>query len=245
MPNYPTLKNAPIQEGLIDLRTLFEHPPTEREFKAIADELHSEYPESSSLQGFSAQFQLSEAGLSQQSTAQYRGLLLQSAEKTYVFQAQVDGFTISRLRPYTNWGDLLTEAKRLWAIYEKHTGPIAVKRVAIRFVNCFDLPEPIASLDEFFQAPPKLPDKLPQHLSNYLIRYQIPDPDTGATILLTQSMDEVAENRKQFIVDIDAFKDAEFLVKTQEWWQLLGQLRDIKNRVFFASLTPLTLERFK
>ena len=243
--DFPTLKNAPIQEGLIDLRTIFESPPTEHQFKAVAEELRAEYPESSSLQHLSALFQVSGEGHSQQSTTQYRGVLLQSADKAFVFQAQVDGFTVSRLRPYTNWDDLLIEAKRLWVIYEKHTKPTTVNRVAVRFVNCFDLPEPIPNLSDYFEAPPEVPTNLPQYLSNYLIRYQLPDPDTGATIFLTQSMDEIASNRKQFIIDIDAFKTTEFDITKQQWWQLLTQLRDIKNRVFFASLTQKTLDRFK
>lgn len=245
MSDYPTLKNAPIQEALIDLRAIFESPPDESAFEGIIEELRERYPDNSPIQKFTTHIQIGDAGQSQRSTTQHRGVLLQSVDKSFVFQAQVDGFTLSKLRPYTKWDDLLEEAKRLWAIYEKHTNPLTVNRVAVRFVNCFDLPEPISNLKDFFEAPPELPPKLPQHLSNYLVRYQIPDTETGATVLLTQSMDEVASNQKQFIIDIDAFRATEFDVKKQQWWQLLTQLRSLKNRVFYSSLTPRTLDLFK
>lgn len=245
MSHHLTLKNAPIQEGLIDLRTLFDAPPTGRAFEAISNELRATYPESSPLQQLTAHFQVGDAGHSQGATTQHRGMLLQSADKTFVFQAQVDGFTVSRLRPYTTWDDLLSEAKKLWLVFEKHTQPVTVNRVAVRYINCFELPEPIQNLSDFLQAPPDLPASLPQHLSNYLTRYQLPDPDTGATISLTQSMDDTGNNRKQFTIDIDAFKNAEFEAYRHEWWQLLDQLRHLKNRVFFASLTERTLDRFR
>lgn len=245
MPDFPRLKNAPIQEGLIDLRTSFDSTPSERDLQMVAEELRATYPESSALQGLSTQIQLSDAGLSQHSLSPYRGVLLQSSDKSFVFQAQVDGFTLSKLRPYTNWNDLQTEAKRVWTVFEKHTAPTIVNRVAVRYINSFELPGPITNLRDYFEAPPELPAQLPQGLSSYLVRYQVPDADTGATVLLTQTMDEGAQNRMQFLIDIDVFKTAELDVNKKEWWELLALLRELKNRVFFASLTPKTRKRFE
>ena len=243
--DFPTLKNAPVQEGLIDLRATFSTVPVERNFQAIAADLTAFYPEAVAIQGAEMQIQISDAGLSQQALTSYRGILLTSKDKGFVFQAQVDGFTLSRLRPYSTWDELFAETKRLWNVYEKHTKPTTVSRIAVRYINSFDLPGPIANLRDYFEAPPELPPKLPQGLSNYLVRYQVPDTETGATVILTQTMEESSNERISFVVDIDAFKLADFDAARQEWWELLSQLRAVKNQVFFASLTEKTLERFR
>jgi uncharacterized protein (TIGR04255 family) len=245
MTQYPTLTKAPIQEGLIDLRLTFAAPPTQREFDFIRLDLEKTYPESLPLQAHSAEFRVDNEGISQQHKTLYRGLLLTSAAKTFVFQAQIDGFTLSHLRPYSTWPEFVTEAQRLWKIYLLHTKPLSVNRIAVRFINSFELPGPIADLKEFFSAPPELPEALPQGLSSYLVRYQIPDVESGATVLLTQTMEDAGNDRAAFVIDIDVFKTEEYDVATEGFWEFLELLRNLKNRVFFSSVTDRMVEHFR
>ena len=125
--SYPTLKNAPIQEGLIDLRATFGSIPTELTFKAIGSDLIDSYSEGVAIQGAEMQFQFSDTGLFHHAATSYRGLMLTSKDSGFVFQAQIDGFTLSRLRPYSTWNQLFDEAKKLWNVYAKHAEPSSVR----------------------------------------------------------------------------------------------------------------------
>lgn len=245
MDEFTQLSNAPIQEGLIDLRTTFVATPSQEAFTAMAEELKASYPESVVLNRYEAQIKFGEGKPSAQSENRYAGLRLVSADKKYVFQAQIDGFTLSRLSPYSGWESLLQEAKMLWTVYEKHTRPSNVVRVAARYINRIELPVPITDFAEYFTAAPTLPPAMPQGISNYLVQLHIPDSELGAMIILTQTMEEVTGSNVVFVLDIDVFKISEFDIESKKWWLTLENLRRLKNRVFFSSLTEKTLERFK
>ena len=245
MAEFTQLSKAPVQEGLIDLKTTFAAPPSQEAFAAMAEELKISYPESIILNRYQAQFQFVEGKPSTQSENSFAGLRLTSVDRKYVFQAQIDGFTLSRLSPYSGWGDLLKEAKILWAVYEKHTKPSSIVRVAARYINRIELPVPITDFADYFTAAPSLPPAMPQGINNYLVQLHIPDPDSGAMIILTQTMEEVTGSNIVFVLDIDVFKLMEFEAESNQWWSTLENLRNLKNRVFFSSLTEKTLERFK
>ncbi len=242
---YEVLSNAPVREGLIDLRVNFGSTPTQDNFRSIAEELKDAYPECSTLQGIGAHFEFNDSGVTQSALTTYRGVLLTSRDRTFVFQAQVDGFTVSRLRPYTEWKDLLDETRKLWTVFSAHTQPVAVTRIAVRYVNSFELPGPISNLREYFEAPPELPSKLDFGVSSFLSRLQIPDPETASTVLLTQTMEGSTSELYSFVFDIDVFRVQEFETSQQRWWDELQKLRNLKNRVFFSSLTPKTIGRFR
>jgi uncharacterized protein (TIGR04255 family) len=245
MAEIRTLANAPVQEGLIDFRTSFDAPPDKRVFEAIAGDLKDRYPETHDIHRFEALFDLKEGKAAGNSSSQYAGLRFTSADKSFVFQAQVDGFTVSRLRPYSSWEDLLGEAQSLWGVFQRHARPLNVNRVATRYINRFEINAPTLNLDEYFATAPRVPADLPQGLSGYLVRLQIPDNASQSTILLTQAMEEATGTNAAFVVDIDIFKVAVFDVMSDEVWHLLGQFRDLKNRVFFSIMTEKTLELFK
>jgi uncharacterized protein (TIGR04255 family) len=72
--------------------------------------------------------------------------------------------------------------------------------------------------------------------------------DIDAAAFVTQALESSLDNKVQVILDIDVFKEP----KTADWeasdvqtWGKLEEMRNFKNRIFFASITEKTAELFE
>lgn len=242
------LSKAPIVEGLIDIRV----KPAERfkpeNFLALTDLIKEEYPAHKEALKYHASFQFKPGETPEQSvTSQKVGYRFDSVDGRYVLQVQHGGFTLSRLNPYETWEIFLAEAKRLWAFYVDVAKPEAITRVATRYINRIELNAEGLDFDDYLVAPPGIPKSLPQVVSQFLARVVVIDKDSGASIVLTQALEPVnlANKTIPVIIDIDVFKEVAFAVDSEDYWQLLDQLRHLKNKAFFGSITDKTLELLK
>lgn len=245
MEEFEHLSNAPIQEAILDLRLSFRATPERSLFEPLKSALLQSYPLSSDIQQFHAEVNFDGGAGSLNQNTQFAGLRFQSANNGFVFQAQANGFTLSKLRPYTSWGDLKQEAQRLWAIYFATLGPSTVERIACRYVNRFEVPKRDFDFKEYLVAPPDLPSNLPQGVSRYLLQQEVPVPESRATVLLTQAVEGVTGSAVSFLLDIDAFKLLSLDASLGEWWSEIDDLAKLKNRFFFASVTELAKRDFR
>lgn len=242
------LNKAPIVEGLIDIRV---RPRKNLDLTALESSLarvKTRYPITKPLRHFVTHVQIKGEGPPEQSVSETnRGLRFESANGQYVFQAGLDGVTVSRLRPYDTWESLFAEAQTLWLEYVEAARPEAIVRVATRFINRIEIPLPVADYQEYLTAPPDVPRGLPELVSEFFSRVVIHDPNSGGVIVFTQAMEPInqASNVLPLYVDIDVFKQDSYVVQSKEPWELLSKFRRLKNQAFFASITPKTLELLK
>jgi uncharacterized protein (TIGR04255 family) len=174
------------------------------------------------------------------------GYRMDSEDGSQVAQFRVDGFTFSRLPKYETFDEMRQEAQRLWVAYASCLQPEAVTRVAVRYINVMELPVGGYPLTAFLTAPPMLPNRLPQAFSSFLERLVFQEPKTGASVILTQAFEGVAgDGRYPVTLDIDAFRDREFEPNDAAIWAFLEELRNLKNDVFFESITEQTVELYK
>jgi uncharacterized protein (TIGR04255 family) len=174
-----------------------------------------------------------------------RGYRYTSSDKLYVFQSRVDGFTISRLKPYETWERLRGEGYKLWKLYKEITSPIIV-RIALRYINKIIIPLPIMDFGDYFTAPPTVPENLPQGVNSYFNRVVIYEPTIGANAIITNSMEPISKSDfVPIILDIDIFKINPKGFDEEEVWELLDKIRDFKNKIFYNSIKEEFLERFK
>lgn len=244
---HPQLNKAPIVEGLVNIQIRpivdFASPALSQ----LRDALKSSYSKSADL--FHAEFKIMEPGkIPQPSFAPMRaGYRLEKQTPPFVLLLQTNGLTVSRLAPYTNWGELIGEARPLWEKYVEMCKPETVTRVATRYINRVELP--IAGLDfnDYLTAGPKVPNGIPDVVGQFLNRIIVPDAATGADIAVTQVIESVnAQTGKVgLMIDIDAYKEVDFRPEADDTWQLLDSLRDLKNRAFFGSLTQKAMDLFQ
>lgn len=174
------------------------------------------------------------------------GYLFSASDEKQVVQFRLDGFTFSRLRPYTRWEQVYPEAARLWEIYRDGTSPVAVNRLAVRYINSIEVPSKAFDYDEYFTAAPKIPPQLPQILAKFFTRIVVPFQERNAWAAIALAPSDVPDPLKTTIIlDIDVFSQVNIGPKDSRIHEVFAALREIKNQIFFSSVTEKTKELFR
>ena len=241
------LVNAPITEALIDIRTTLPEATSAATLESICEKVGAAYPTRREIRHHAAQFSIG----AQPSTSvavkdDQIGCMLHSKDGKQVLQARLDGFTFSRLRPYLNWEQLRDEAKTLWSEYCAVAQPESVTRIAVRYINRIELPLPVNNLKEWLLTGPEIAENLPQNLGGYFFRVHLPFAKPEAEVFIIQHVDVGSDaSHVPVILDIDAFLLRKFDPTADDLWQCLEDLRTVKNKVFFESITDRTKELFR
>ena len=233
------LDNAPIVEALIDFRV---NIPTEfnvQIFSSLGSDFASKYPKRESLTSGNIEFRIEDGKPVVKSNVDkgIQGYIYKSADGKDVAQFRMDGFTFSRLNPYTSWEQVFGEASKLWDLYcsKAASDPVTVTRIAVRYINRLDIPA-LEDLGEYLKAPLKIPEELPQEISEFLVRVVIHESELTANII--QALDKSTKpNYVGVILDIDVYKQNQNGFDITNVLSEFTKLRDLKNRIFFASIT--------
>lgn len=237
------LKNAPITEALIDLRVQSTRKIDATAAEVLADRLRDTYVKKGQI--FLGAINVHAAQPLQVNVAtEDLGVRFHSTDEKFVAQFQHQGFTISRLAPYTDWGHLKSEAERLWPLYVEAIKPDRIVRTACRYINNLNLPmRSDQQFSEFLTTPPGIPPGLPQTVMSFMQRMMIPYPEIPAITILTQLLEANAtavSDKVPVILDIDVQCQQQFDPHGPEPWRCLDRLRELKNDAFFESITEAT-----
>jgi uncharacterized protein (TIGR04255 family) len=245
LTEYQILRKAPITEALIDIRVKLTPDLDVRKIDSIYESIKNEYP-------LKQEQKISQVHVEQKpgedivkSLIKISGYRYISSDEKRIVQVRLDGFTFSRLHPYTTWEDLRSEAYRLWLLYKEITSPELIIRVALRYINNLNIPMPIKDFSDFLTAPPPVPEGLPQGVSSFLTRVFIHEPTIRANAIITQALEQVVTDVVPIILDIDVFKLQSEGIEEKEVWDAIGKLHDFKNQIFFKSITDKLKEMYK
>lgn len=243
MSDWPTLSRPPIVEGLIDFRVERDPSLTVEQLKTACDELAEEFPSRQERHRWSGEITLSAAAGASLSASipEADGIILRSTDDKWVVQFRLDGFTVSRLEPYGSWDDLVNKSVELWDKYVAVAKPARILRVATRFLNRINLPTN-EHFDSTFSTVFAIAPELPQAVAGFLLRVVIPFEPEQALAILTQSLEA---NTTDCVFDLDVFAEQSGGFSPLEAWKKLEALREVKNRLFFGSLTPAAVEKFR
>jgi len=248
MPTPRHLKNAPITEAIIDLRVKARPDLRAEELAAVKNQVSTRLPKVEEMRGLQATFQVLK-GEGQPPVVQDLGLqgyLFKSQDEKIIAQFRIDGFTLNRLRPYTSWEDIFPQAMELWRLYLEVAKPLAVTRLALRYINHVPLPAGVEKFENYLRAAPVIPSELPQYVSSFLTRVTIHDPEASVSAHVTQALQPTTDtHRLTVILDIDAYKEADLSPEDPAIERTFSQLRASKNLIFFNSLTDETLRQFE
>ncbi|PIU22973.1 MAG: hypothetical protein COT13_05545 [Chloroflexi bacterium CG08_land_8_20_14_0_20_45_12] len=241
------LNNAPIIEAIIDFRTRLPATFDATRFSSLKAELSDGYPQMEESRAFEAGVKIKGKQVQQiLEDKGLRGYRFESQDGKNVAQFRQDGFTFSRLKPYTNWQGVLGEAKRLWKLYVDRAFPDLIVRITVRYINQLNVPLPIDDFAQYLTAPPVIPKNLPQDVSDFLTRVTICDRRLDIKAHIIQALEKSSKpDNVTIILDIDVFKQKESGFDELEMWQAFEQFRDLKNRIFFGSITEETARLFE
>lgn len=249
LQNYPHLSKAPIVEAVIDFRVKLPSDFKLEVFHPLRTQLAQEYP------GFEEQ-QIIEQRIKQEpgQTAEFStrvsgiyGHRLLSKDGKNVVQLRRDGFTFSRLSPYTQWEEVFSEAWRLWSMYIETAKPLEVSRIAVRYINRLLLPLPFSNPEEYLKAPPMTADGWPSDMSAFLSRVVMHDPESEILVNVIQALElqSPGETVVPLLFDIDAYEDVSLPAEDVTIRARFAELREMKNRVFFKGLTEKAINLFR
>jgi len=237
-------ERAPITEALIDIRVESASGPALSALESLHEEIRSQYPVKSKRVYVQGQLSAGEE-VGGAATQKLMGFSFSSSDGSQIFQARMDGFTFSRLRPYGNWNELRDEARRLWRVYRTCAKAARISRVAVRYINQIDIPVPQIDYKEYFRTSPEVSPDLPQGLSGFFMQLQFPQEDIGGILVLTQTaVPPPVPSMTSVILDLDVLKENVKFRSDEEVWILLETLRDRKNKFFEGCITDKTRRLF-
>lgn len=244
MANQQHLSKAPIEEALIDIRvTLPKHTRELEHLAALEQKFRDEYPDKKSMMELRYRVNFGHQETDEKTSNQV-GFRYTNADNTQVIQASLNGFTFSRLPPYQDWTQLWEEAQRAWNIYSAHVLPENISRVATRYINKFKFPPntPV-ELDEYLHYMPVVPKVLPQIVNGFISQIVVPYETAQCVAVISQQL-QLGPSERSVILDIDVFRE-KFFADEEEAWKAIATLRDVKNLIFFDSITRKTVTLYK
>ncbi len=229
---------APISEAILDIRA--GGISCDLSVLRSLGEGSPEFPEVREIKKDEYQVRLSSGQESNPVASRVQtifGYQFWSSDKTRVWQARNDGFTISHLRPYENWETLIGEATALWRVFRSATGAIPT-RLAVRYINRFDIPcETKINYEDYFRTVPQIPPELDTGLAGYLMQLIIPQQDLKAVAILTQTPTAPPQpNIVSLILDIDLYREIDVPQDDPSILDLFESFRKRKNHLFEMSL---------
>lgn len=246
---FETLSKAPIVEAVIEVRC---KPTVPWEANFVTSETKPElrdYPNVASQDEFQqgVKFEPGKPPETSQSAA-WKGLRFQSEDQKQIVQFNKDGFLFSRLKPYENWEKFSNEAFRLMAIYQRIAKPKELTRVGLRFINRFSLPPQEAEFEQYVETPPLPPKGLNLPFFGFLHHETLAIPGHRYGINLIRTIQVPQDQLTQglaIILDIDVFTLDNTITELDGLQNRLGEMRWLKNKVFFGSVTPKAIKSFK
>lgn len=249
---FPHLPKAPIVEAVVDIRTNAEAPWEEANIQNQLKKELPDYPKIMSQRKFTQEIKiglgLETGGKQSFHDLGWNGCRLQSKDQLNIAQFNRDGFVFSRLMPYENWEQLTKERMRLWDIYISLAHPSGIQRIGLRFINKIVRPMSGLKLEDYYKNPPNSPEGLDFPFAGFMHHDTLMVPGYPYKINIIKTIQNSLSAEKKdigLIVDIDVFTNEPFSLQKDDLDKRLSEMRWLKNKIFFGSITQKTLELFK
>jgi uncharacterized protein (TIGR04255 family) len=174
----------------------------------------------------------------------WEGIRLKSAVGPYIAQFKRDGLLFSRTQGYDHWEPFLLAAKEAWQVYVDLAAPVEIQRLGVRFINHLPSATP-ENLGEVLREPPTCPSNLPLKEFVYQSTFNVPGApfDVRVIKVMQPTMPDIQPSSGLFL-DIDVFSTKAIPNEPEAIDDTLGQMRWLKNKVFFALLTDAAVQSF-
>lgn len=250
MPPRTPYANAPIVEALLDIRCAPSEGVGFDAFEAMKGAESERYPVAGLMEEMKGQMQANLAEGAQppfatEASRRSIGYSGASREKLQGFQATIEGFTFSRLKPYLGWEAFRQEARRLWEAFRQISQPRSITRVAIRTINRLELPGPAAKPGEYLKTLPLVAEGAGTQVQGLFMQVVVAQPDIDAVAIITESTNVPATpDNVVVLLDIDLWRANNVPQDEAALWSLLETMRDKKDDIFEACITDKMRERF-
>ncbi len=247
---FQQLPHAPIVEAIIEVRTRAEAPLEEASMRSQLESKLPGYHFLDSQRAFQHELKMEPGQQPQQNLRDlgWRRMRFQSADQLHIVQFNRDGFVFSRLRPYERWAQFRSEGMRLWLLYSELVRPTEVQRLGLRFINRIELPPQELRFEEYIEPAPKPPKTLDLPFRAFLDHDTLAVPGHPYAINVIRTIQHPQSPGTEWIaviLDIDVFTLQAFEHNQNVLEQRLAEMRWLKNKAFFGSITQKALAIFQ
>jgi len=248
---WPTLKNPPITEALLEVRFSLSDKVGLKQLEAFAQAEESAYPGKQPLYEQSVHAVFGKEDHSARSFVHPIGFRLQNSQGNRICQVRVDRISVSFLPPYDSWPALREATKEQYGRYRAMVPQDRIVRVGMRYINSFKLPDrDDIDLEQFLNTMPRLPKhvQLSEAVSGFETVIVMPLLDVGCTAIVRQKLVR-SEDKKvlgpSLVLDIDVYHNALEGLEESDMWKKFDQMRNKRNAIFYGSVTEQALEPYK
>lgn len=243
---FPHLDHAPIVEAILEVRAQASTPWEESTIATIVQQKIPDYPNVQPVQTIRHELKMEAGQKPEQKVSDlgWRGLRCETEDKLQVAQFYRDSFVFSRLQPYEDWDAFCSEALRLWTFHRSMAKPEQVDRLGLRFINRIRVPQGKSfDLDDYLTAAPQPPAGIDFPFVSFLHQdsFMVPGHPYGVNMIKTVQ----EAGGIWLILDIDVFTTQPVQVEEVEQSDYLRNMRWLKNKFFFSSITEKAKEELK
>lgn len=231
----------PITEALIDIKIDPILSSDSSEIEKIYEILKDDFPEKKPCYTVEAVLQLKKSvPENMKENISIDGFQFWKRDKTEVAQCRLDGFSYSRLKPYDCWESHSPNIYTTWNKYLKKFRPDRVKRIAVRFINVFEIPKTTFELEEYFNATPKPPQNFLQNAGSFLQKLEIGgDKEMTAVVTFTNSR-PTKPNLIPILLDIDVYQTLSCPPEDKAITETIEELHIFAEKIFEGYISEKT-----
>ncbi len=234
------LKNPPIKEALVSI--VFSHPSgiKLKDFDQYIRYLSDKYPDKENQLRNTISVQVESNEVS--NDVEPIGYVLSSTDKKNYIRLNVNSLSIHRVEPYESWENLLREVKRNWIKFSELFADIQIEHISVRYVNVIsiELSEENLKFEDYLTLLPQIPDTLSNVVDGYFMQIKMPDTLKKIDSVITEFY-TINQKQIEITLDINVIKNLDAPIDSTEiLWNILSDLRDFKNKIFFNSITETT-----
>ena len=244
------LSKPPILEALIDFRIEARECNEISTFKIDDESFLKIFPKSEEIYYVSANILID---IEPQSKFERKsaGLKYSNEAANIVAQLRNDGCTLNVLNPYNSWAEFKSLAKLVWDTYSKHVfklSPVDIVRIGVRYINIIEPRgsdfKKLGDCYEFGMASCNEGNILGEVLRSH-VKIESKVSDKYSCILQLNSK-ENGESILDYFLDIDIAISGNNIVSEEiEIDSTLDDMREIKNQLFFKTLTDSLIKQYE
>ncbi len=238
------LPKAPIIQAVLEIQVESVVGKSMKDLQNIHVEVKHEYPKQRKrIQGI---FTLKEKEAENVSAeTKQEGFSFTSENNLKTLIVTLDQFNYMQNTPYNTWEEFISEAKELWHQYRRNINPVKIRRISVRYINQINIKLPLLNIEDYFLTFPTISEKLPQTVEHFYMRYTFQYKEKKMRAHIVQTVGNSENNEIPFLFDIDVLTTEPMEENEELLWKKFNEIRDIKNEIFFSSLTEQTLKQLQ
>jgi uncharacterized protein (TIGR04255 family) len=243
---FENLPRAPIVEAVIEIRARTNQTLEETSLRSTLEPKLAGYGFLDSVREYHGEvkFEVGKVPSQKVQDVRWKGIRFRSSDEKHIAQFNRDGFAFSRLEPYLTWEDLESEGQRLWNIYKDLAQPAEIQRLGLRFINRIKLPPGELLFEDYIQPAPSALRDLDLPFHSFMHKDTLAVPGHSYAINVIRTIQQL-NGGVALILDIDVFTTQGFDLDEGVLARRLLEMRWLKNKVFFGSITEKALEMFR